>query len=170
LHAGAGGKVVAGWFCQASRHRLWPMKVGPTIFARLIALRGIGPNVANILQAEILGRRFANRREIAQYAGLAPSPRASGGMQREQGIGKASNPRVRAIMIELAWLWLRHQPGSALSAWSRNRVGQARGVIRRIAIVAVARLLLVTLWRYTTDEVIPKGAVTRREWTKPVTS
>jgi transposase len=60
------------------------MKVGPTVFARLIALRGLGPNVANILQAEILGRRFANRCEIAQYAGLAPSPRVSGGMQREQ--------------------------------------------------------------------------------------
>ena len=129
--------------------------------ARLITLRGIGPNVANILQAEILGRRFANRREIAQYAGLAPSPSASGGMQREQGIGKAGNPRVRAIMIELAWLWLRHQPGSALSAWFRNRVGQARGVVRRIAIVAVARRLLVALWRYTTDGVMPEGAATR---------
>ena len=113
--------------------------------ARLVALRGVGPNVASILQAEILGRRFANRREVAQYAGLAPSPWASGGAQREQGIGKAGNPRVRAVMIELAWLWLRHQPDSALSRWFRERVGQARGLVRRIAIVAIARRLLVAL-------------------------
>ena len=110
--------------------------------ARLVALRGLGPNVASILQAEILGRRFANRREVAQYAGLAPSPWASGGAQREQGIGKAGNPRVRAAMIELAWLWLRHQPESALSRWFREHVGQARGLVRRLAIVAVARRLL----------------------------
>jgi len=127
--------------------------------ARLVGLRGLGPNVASVLQAVILGRRFGNRREIAQYAGLAPSPWASGGVQREQGIGKAGNPRGRAAMIELAWLWLRHQPGSALSRWFRERVGQARGLVRRLAIVAVARRLLVALWRYATDGVIPEGAV-----------
>jgi transposase len=129
--------------------------------ARLVALRGLGPNVASILQAEILGRRFANRREIAQYAGLAPSPWASGGTRREQGIGKAGNPRVRAAMIELAWLWLRHQPDSGLSRWFRERVGQARGLVRRIAIVAVARRLLVALWRYAGDGVMPEGAVAK---------
>ena len=129
--------------------------------ARLVALRGVGPNVASVLQAEILGRCFANRREVAQYAGLAPSPWASGRAQREQGIGKAGNARVRAAMIELAWLWLRHQPDSALSHWFRERVGQARGLVRRIAIVAVARRLLVALWRYATDGVIPEGAVAR---------
>jgi transposase len=129
--------------------------------ARLVALRGLGRNVASILQAEILDRRFANRREVAQYAGLAPSPWASGGTRREQGIGKAGNPRVRAAMVELAWLWLRHQPESALSRWFRERVGQARGLVRRIAIVAVARRLLVALWRYAGDGVMPEGAIAK---------
>jgi transposase len=129
--------------------------------ARLVALRGLGRNVASILQAEILGRRFANRREVAQYAGLAPSPWASGGTRREQGIGKAGNPRVRAAMVELAWLWLRHQPESALSRWFRERVGQARGLVRRVAIVAVARRLLVALWRYAGDGVMPEGAIAK---------
>ena len=129
--------------------------------ARLVRLCGIGRHTASILQAEILGRRFANRREVAQYAGLAPSPWASGGTRREQGIGKAGNARVRAAMIELAWLWLRHQPESALSRWFRERVGQARGLVRRLAIVAVARRLLVALWRYATDGVVPEGAVAK---------
>jgi transposase len=112
-------------------------------------------------QAEILGRRFANRREVARYAGLAPSPWASGGTRRERGIGKAGNARVRAAMIELAWLWLRHQPGSALSRWFRERVGQARGLVRRIAIVAVARRLLIALWRYAVGGLAPEGATVR---------
>ena len=129
--------------------------------ARLVTLRGVGPHIASVLQAEILGRRFANRREVARYAGLAPSPWASGGTRREQGIGKAGNARVRAAMIELAWLWLRHQPGSALSRWFRERVGQARGLVRRIAIVAVARRLLIALWRYAVGGLAPEGAIVR---------
>ena len=135
-----------------------PLTEGVT---RLLGLRGLGPNIASVLQAEILGRRFANRREIAQFAGLAPSPWASGGMQREQGISKAGSRRVRTAMVELAWLWLRNQPDSVLSRWFRERVGQARGIVRRIAIVAVARRLLVALWRYATDGVMPEGAVAR---------
>jgi transposase len=129
--------------------------------ARLVALRGLGPNVASILQAEILGRRFANRREVAQYAGLAPSPWASGGTRREQGIGKAGNARVRAAMIELARPWLRHQPGSGLSRWFRERVGQAKGRLRRILVVALARKLVVALWRYLSTGVIPEGVELR---------
>jgi len=129
--------------------------------ARLVRLCGVGRHTASVLQAEILGRRFANRREVAQYAGLAPSPWASGGTRREQGIGKAGNARVRAAMIELAWLWLRHQPDSALSRWFRERVGQARGLVRRIAIVALARRLLVALWRYAIDGLAPEGAIVR---------
>jgi len=129
--------------------------------AALLRLKGLGAESAAVLGAEVFYRSFANRRGVAAYAGLAPSPWASGGAQREQGIGKAGNPRVRAAMIELAWLWLRHQPDSALSHWFRERVGQARGLVRRIAIVAVARRLLVALWRYATDGVIPEGAVAR---------
>lgn len=127
--------------------------------AALLQLRGIGPELASLLWLEGLFRHFGNRRQVAAYAGLAPSPWQSGGTDREQGITKAGNPRVRRAMIELAWLWLRHQPGSDLSRWFVARVGDGRGRIRRIAIVALARKLLVALWRYVTQGVVPQGAV-----------
>ena len=127
--------------------------------AALLQLRGIGPELASLLWLEGLFRHLGNRRQVAAYAGLAPSPWQSGGTDREQGITKAGNPRVRRAMIELAWLWLRHQPDSDLSRWFVARVGDARGRIRRIAIVALARKLLVALWRYVMQGVIPQGAV-----------
>lgn len=127
--------------------------------AALLQLRGVGPELASLLWLEGLFRHFGNRRQVAAYAGLAPSPWQSGGTDREQGITKAGNPRVRRAMIELAWLWLRHQPGSDLSRWFVARVGDGRGRIRRIAIVALARKLLVALWRYVTQGVVPQGAV-----------
>ena len=126
--------------------------------ARLIKLRGIGPEFAAVLWLEGLFRRFANRRQLAAYAGLAPSPWQSGRVDREQGIAKSGNPRLRTAMVELAWLWLRHQPGSALSRWFRERVGSERGRIRRIAIVALARKLLAALWRYPSSGELPIGA------------
>src|SRR5919199_1872965 len=107
---------------------------------------GIGTELGSLLWLEALFRRFDNRRQLAAYAGLAPSPWQSGGTEREQGISKAGNRRLRHAMVELAWFWLRHQPDSALSAWFRERVGQGRGRVRRIAIVALARKLLVTPW------------------------
>jgi transposase len=132
---------------------------GPeTPAAALSRLKGIGGELGSLLWLEALFRRFDNRRQIAAYAGLAPSPWQSGGTDREQGISKSGNRRLRHAMIELAWFWLRHQPDSALSAWFRERVGQGRGRIRRIAIVALARKLLVALWRYTTQAVVPQGA------------
>ena len=127
--------------------------------AALTRLRGIGPELAALLWLEALFRRFENRRQIAAYAGLTPSPWKSGGIDREQGIAKSGNPRLRRAMIELAWFWVRHQPGSALSRWFVERVGTARGRVRRIAIVALARKLLVALWRYVTQGVVPEGAV-----------
>jgi transposase len=90
---------------------------------------------------------------------LAPAPWHSGGVERDQGISKAGNPHVRQIMIQIAWLWLRYQPDSALSRWFRARVGTARGRVRRIAIVAVARKLLVALWRFVTQGIVPEGAI-----------
>ena len=126
--------------------------------ALLMKLRGIGPEVAAVLWLEGLFRRFANRRQLAAYAGLAPSPWQSGSVDREQGISKSGNPRLRTTMVELAWLWLRYQPDSALSRWFRERVGSERGRIRRITIVALARKLLVALWRYTTLGELPAGA------------
>jgi transposase len=111
-----------------------------------------------VLWLEGLFRNFANRRQLAAYAGLAPSPWKSGSIDREQGISKSGNPRLRTTMVELAWLWLRYQPGSALSVWFRERAGSERGRSRRIMIVALARKLLVALWRYTTLGELPKGA------------
>jgi transposase len=90
---------------------------------------------------------------------LCPRPWKSGQIDHEQGISKAGNPRLRRTMIELAWQWLRHQPSSALSCWFRTRVGSERGRVRRISIVAVARKLLVALWRYVTQGEVPEGAV-----------
>ena len=124
----------------------------------LLRLRAIGPEIASVLSLEAFYRSFGNRREVAAYAGLAPSPWRSGGIDVEQGISKAGNARLRKTMIQLAWLWLRHQPDSALSHWFRERVGDRRGKIRRITIVAVSRKLLVALWRYVTQGIVPEGA------------
>jgi transposase len=127
--------------------------------ALLVKLKGIGAEFASLLWLEALFRGFSNRRQVAAYAGLAPSPWQSGGTDREQGISKAGNRRLRHTMIELAWFWLRHQPGSALSRWFNARAGGGKGRIRRIAIVALARKLLIALWRYVTQGVVPEGAV-----------
>jgi len=126
--------------------------------SQLLRLRGIGPEFASVLALEAFYRKFANRREIAAYSGLTPSPWQSGGLDVEQGISKAGNARLRKMMIQLAWMWLRHQPGSDLSRWFHQRVGNKRGKIRRITIVAVARKLLVALWRYVTQGLVPAGA------------
>ena len=125
----------------------------------LLKLKGIGPEFASLLWLEALFRSFGNRRQLAAYGGLAPSPWQSGSIEREQGISKSGNRRLRKTMIELAWLWLRHQPDSALSRWFRARVGAAKGRVRRIGIVALARKLLVALWRFVTQGVVPEGAV-----------
>jgi transposase len=127
--------------------------------ALLLKLKGLGPEFASLLWLESLFRNFGNRRQVAAYGGLAPSPWQSGGVERDQGISKSGNRRLRKTMIELAWFWLRHQPDTALSRWFHTRVGAAKGRVRRIAIVALARKLLVALWRYVTQGVVPEGAV-----------
>ncbi|HZW80802.1 MAG TPA: IS110 family transposase [Candidatus Deferrimicrobiaceae bacterium] len=129
------------------------------VVGRLMMLRAIGPEVATVLHGEALHRTFDNRRQVAAYAGLTPSPWSSGTLQREQGISKAGNPRLRKTMVELAWLWLRYQPGSRLSAWFRERVGDGKGRMKRIAIVALARKLLVALWRYIDTGLVPEGCL-----------
>ena len=125
----------------------------------LLRLRSIGHEFAAVLSLEGLNHCFANRRQVASYGGLAPTPWKSGKIDRDQGISKAGNPRLRKTMIELAWLWLRYQPGSALTRWFRDRVGDQRGRVRKIAIIAVARKLLIALWRYVTRGIVPEGAV-----------
>jgi len=124
----------------------------------LVKLGGIGVESATVLVREGLFRSFANRKEVAAYAGLTPLPFDSGERRREQGISKAGNPLLRKAMVELAWLWLRYQPDSALARWFVERVGSARGRIRKITAVALARKLLVALWRYLTTGLLPEGA------------
>lgn len=127
--------------------------------AALMRLRSIGIKSAWVLVHELFGwRRFNNRRELAGCVGLTPTPYDSGGSTREQGISKAGNGRLRALLVELAWLWLRHQPRSALSLWFGERFAGGGKRMRRIGIVAMARRLLVALWRYVQDGVIPAGA------------
>jgi transposase len=128
---------------------------------QLVDLKSIGPVGGRELVHEAFYRSFDNRRQVGSYFGLAGTPYDSGESRREQGISKAGNWRARKLAIELAWLWLRHQPDSELSRWFRQRVGNIKGRIRRITIVAVARKLMVALWRYLTTGVVPTGAVLR---------
>ena len=125
--------------------------------AMLARLKGIGPETAAVLWSEGLFRRFDNRRQVAAYAGLAPTPWQSGSIDHEQGVSKAGNPRLRTTMVELAWLWLQNQPNSALSLWFHERV-RLGGRMRKTIIVALARKLLIALWRYMTAGVVIEGA------------
>ncbi|MET4804847.1 transposase, partial [Bradyrhizobium sp. LB11.1] len=121
-------------------------------------LKALGPAFSATLVNEVFYKDFRNRREVAAYCGLAPSPWKSGGIDVEQGISKAGNHRARQKAIELAWLWLRHQGDSALSQWFRNRTANAGKRARRIAIVALARKLIVALWRYLSTGLVPDQA------------
>ena len=126
--------------------------------ALLARLGGIGNELATVLVREGPYRSFTNRKQVAAYAGLTPMPFASGERHREQGISKAGNPLLRRAMIELAWLWLRYQPESRLARWFTDRVGAVRGRIRKITAVALARKLLVALWRHLMAGLLPEGA------------
>ena len=125
---------------------------------QLVKVGGIGPEIATVLVGEVFYRQFNNRQQVGSYVGLTPTHFQSGPLRRDQGISKAGNPKARTIMLELAWFWIRHQPHSRLTIWFRERVGTAKGRIRRIAIVAVARRLLIALWRYLETGVVPTGA------------
>ena len=125
----------------------------------LLRLKSLGPAFATTLTNEVFYKDFRNRREVASYFGLAPSPWQSGGIDRDQGISKAGNPRARCAAIEMAWLWLRHQPDSKLTQEYRRRTLNASKRIKRVAIVALARKLIVALWRYLTTGLVPEGAM-----------
>lgn len=127
----------------------------PAPVTMLLALKGMGANFAAVLWSEAFYRQFSNRRQLAAYAGLAPTPWRSGSIEREQGVSKAGNPRLRTTMIQLAWLWLRHQDRSALARWFKAH--SQRG--RKSTIVALARKLIVALWKYVTSGVVIEGAV-----------
>jgi transposase len=129
----------------------------------LSRLKALGPAFAGQLTDEAFYKDFRNRREVGGYFGLGGSPWRSGTTDREQGISKAGNRRARHAAVELAWLWLRHQPDSALSRWFHERTTNAGKRFRRIAIVALARKLMVALWRYLTTGLIPQGALLKAE-------
>lgn len=128
----------------------------------LLRLKSLGPAFATTLTSEVFYKNFRNRREVASYFGLTPSPWQSGGIDRDQGISKAGNPRARCAAIEMAWLWLRHQPDSKLTQEYRRRTRDAGKRIKRVAIVALARKLIVALWRYLTTGLVPEGAMLKK--------
>jgi transposase len=126
---------------------------------RLLRLKGIGVNSAWVYVMEFFAwRGFRNRRELGCLSGLTPTPYQSGESTREGGISKAGNRPVRAMAIEIAWSWLRNQPDSQLSRWYRKRFAKGSSRLRRIGIVALARKLLIALWRYLKDGLLPEGA------------
>jgi transposase len=121
--------------------------------------KGIGINGAWVLVREFFAwRKLKNRREVGGLAGLTPTPYHSGASAREQGITKSGNRHVRWMTTELAWSWVRYQPESALSGWLRERFGGSGTRLRRIGMVAVARKLLIALWRFLETGLLPEGA------------
>lgn len=126
---------------------------------QLATLRGVGVQSATVLVREAFVRDFGNGKSLGAYAGLCPTPYSSGGTDREQGISKAGNRRLRTVMIELAWLWKRYQPGSAEVNWFRARVNGTGARMRKVMVVALARKLLIALWRFATQGVIRGSAV-----------
>lgn len=126
---------------------------------QLITLKSIGASTASLLGGEVYYRDFANRRQLGSFVGLVSCPFDSGSQHRDQGISKAGNRRARTTMIQLAWRWLRFQPDSALSKWFHSRLQAAEGRFKRILIVALARKLLIALWRFVETGLVPSGAV-----------
>jgi transposase len=157
-------EMVVAQIDEVEKERAQIFESESPIAAQLMMLKSIGPEFSSTLALEVFFRTFDNRRQLAAYVGLAATPWRSGKIEEEQGISKAGNRRARKTMIELAWLWLRHQRGSALSQWFFQRFGASKGrkLDKRIFIVALARKLLVALWRFVTAGEIPQGAVLKR--------
>jgi transposase len=156
-------KLVENQYREVSRERRQLIKEGQDPAyeqsRRLMQLKGIGIEGGWVLVMELFSwRGFSNRKQVGGLLGLTPTPRQSGSMDQEQGIDKAGIARVRTLMVELAWCWLRHQPQSALSLWYQKRFGSGSSRQRRVGIVALARKLLIALWRYLDQGIVPEGA------------
>jgi len=152
------GKIVE---LERERQRAITHARGPAVekVRQLLRLRAIGPSGAWVYVNEFFGwRQFRNRKEVGAAAGLIPTPYQSGNASREQGISKAGSRHIRAVAIEMAWCWLRYQPRSRLSRWYQARFGRGGGRARKVGIVALARKLLIELWRFLEHGVIPEGA------------
>ncbi len=126
---------------------------------QLLCLKGIGEVSAPVLAREVYYRQFANRRQVGSYLGMTPSAYDSGESRRSQGISKAGNSLARTVMIQVAWMWIKHQPESELTKWFRRRTEGQSKRMRRVMIVALARNLAVALWRYLETGLIPEGAI-----------
>jgi transposase len=135
---------------------------GPDAMVRLLArVIGVGIETADMLVREVLSRRLRDRRAVARYAGLTGSPDESGSKRRERGLAKAGNARVRRGMVQLAWRFLMFQPDSALARWFKSRTAGPAGARKKTMIVALARKLLIELWRMVTAGSVPEGVVLR---------
>ncbi len=146
---------------EAERRELFRHSPDPAVekARQMNLLRGIGMNSAWLYAMELFGwRELRNRKEVGAIVGLTPTPHDSGQQERERGIGKAGNRHVRAMAIEIAWGWLRFQPQSELSKWYERRFGHGSKRVRKIGIVALARKLLIELWRFLETGVVPAGA------------
>src|SRR6476620_7238677 len=124
-----------------------------------MCLTGIGPAIAAVMTREVYYRQFDNRRQVAGFLGLATSPHDSGDVERSQGISRAGRGQVRGAIIQAAWLWIKHQPKSAITRWFVQRTAGQSGRIRRIMIIAVARKLAIALWRFLEQGLVPQGAM-----------
>jgi len=146
---------------EAERRVVMAMETPAAACSRQLArLRALGPTIAWTLASEVFGwRTFRNRREVGSLLGLTPTSHQSGADRRELGIAKSGDPHLRALAVELAWLWLRYQPQSALSRWYTVRYASGGPRLRRIGIVAMARKLVIALWRYVATGVVPEGAM-----------
>jgi transposase len=134
--------------------------------AMLQRLKSMGSTWSTLLVNEVFYRDFQNRRQVGAYLGLVGTPYNSGQSVREQGISRAGNARARNAALEFAWLWVRNQPNSALTLWFLNRVGDTKGGFRKSAITALARKLMIALWRYLETGLVPTGAVLRAKPTR----
>jgi transposase len=146
---------------EAKRKELLRTSQEPSVeqVRRLLCLRGIGENSAWLFVMEFFAwREFRTRRQVGGLSGLTPTPYQSSEQSREQGIDKSGNSPVRSIAIEIAWGWLRHQPDSELTLWFQKRFGHGSKRLRKIGIVALARKLLIALWRYLEYGEVPAGA------------
>jgi transposase len=151
---------------EAERHQAVQCPTDPmaTQVRRLVTLKGIGEHSAWVFVAEHFAwRQFRNRRQVGALAGLVPLPHKSGSLDFDRGISKAGSRRVRSLAVQIAWMWVRYQPQSALTQWWQTRFANSGPRARKIGIVAVARRLLIDLWRYLEHGVIPDGAIVVRE-------
>jgi transposase len=146
---------------EAERRQVWRYSTEPSVeqVRQVLQLRGLGENSAWLFVMEFFSwREFRTRRQVGGLAGLTPTPYQSSEQSREQGIDKSGNRAIRSMAIEIAWGWLRHQPESELSRWFQQRFGQGSKRLRKIGIVALARKLLIALWRYLAYGEMPAGA------------